>query len=359
MPKFKHPAQDRWDRIEAQVDAAVREKGGPGFRFDQARIKQRMDEFKAAYHANRWDNHGLRMDAGYYFARETEAIQAEILMVENAETPAANGTLFPIDSFGGAMARSVVQRQHEGVGRARVGGHAATDAPVVTVIAEEAERKVRPVDAAYIYTVKDIALGDATGQPLDRSQALAARTAVDQELDEIAANGHLVLSDTAGINQRTDIGDVTPDLNTDDWIAQKRTADQCAALISKMKTEANEDTDGRAILTDFAMPPAYLMYLDGLRLGDNQVTARTYIEQQLNVTLHPWALLKDGGASGEDILFGFRRDPQVIKLSLPVAFTQLPPQAKARAWVINCYAETAGVIIDKPNYTKRAALTAS
>lgn len=353
MPRTHSANLERWDAIEAKATAWLKERGvDRPYKFDPTVLRRHED----AWAAMARNDSALRQDSGFYFARELEAVNAEIMMTEFAENKAANGVLFDVDTFGGAGAKNLIQREHEAVGKARVGGPSTTDPPPVAVIARESSRPVVVLDDSYHFDLEDIARGDMTGEPLDRSLALAAKEAIDQAQDEIAAVGHDAVPE-GGIVNNTSVASTT--LPNGNWITLAKTADEIIADFIKLKTDASADSDGRAILTDAIIPPEYEMYIDGLRLGDQNVNVLEYIEQRVKIKIHSWHRMKDAGSGGQDVIFAYVRRKDVIKLAIPKAFEALPPQPKNRAFMVNCWQKTGGVIIDKPKYCRRAFLTAS
>ena len=99
------------------------------------------------------------------------------------------------------------------------------------------------------------------------------------------------------------------------------------------------------------MPEAQYDYIARTRMGTTET--RTILEhflatQRRITTVEPWDDLDGAGTGGADRMVCYPKDPDVLALIEPNAFEQLPGQNRNLETVVNCLAETGGVVTYYP-----------
>ena len=124
-----------------------------------------------------------RLDASesFWFARELEAIKAQILV---REIPEFKGrALVPVASGVPAGSAVYTYQELDEVGIAAFVNGFAKDLPRVDVVGRETSSPIRPIGASYGYTTANIRQARLTGRSLPLAKAEAAMRAIEAKID--------------------------------------------------------------------------------------------------------------------------------------------------------------------------------
>ena len=113
----------------------------------------------------------------------------------------------------------------------------------------------------------------------------------------------------------------------------------------------NNQTKGIHQVSDIIMPVSALNFITSQPWATtaSDLTVRKFFEQNHpGCRLSSWYRLATAGAAGVTRLIAYARDPEVVEGQLPLDFEQLPPEAQALEYVVNCMARVGGVQIRYP-----------
>jgi hypothetical protein len=235
----------------------------------------------------------------------------------------------------------------EMIGMAQIIANYADDLPNVGVLAYEHPTPIRSLGSKYDYSIQDMRAAAMAGVPLDAQKARAARRAIEQAIDYIAA-----LGDTpAGLPGMLNNGNVplaavvnAPwDTATALQIVQDLVLIEQTVITQSLETQVPD-----TLLLD---PYSYGLLLNPMTLtGDSTLTIlKHFLATSDNIkNVARWSRLTDAGAQGVTRGVCYQRDPEVLQLIIPKEFNQLPPQPKNLAFVVPCEARIGGVDIRYP-----------
>jgi len=242
---------------------------------------------------------------------------------------------------------TVTYEQYREVGRARVGSHHSNHAPRVDIAGEEFTRPVRPIEAAYGWTVQDVKSAQMAGKNLNQRRGAACRRAIEREMDEIAAVGApLVGIATGALND----ANVTINASAGSWLAPA-TAATIIGEVSTMYQDIVTDTLQIERPDTLILPVARWAYIATTPRADTaDTTILEFIKAKFPglVNIEPWYRIDDAGAAGVTRAMMYPRRPDIMQNEVPLDFEQLPVQARDFQFVVNCHSRTAGVAVYYP-----------
>ncbi|HEV7717125.1 MAG TPA: major capsid family protein [Steroidobacteraceae bacterium] len=256
----------------------------------------------------------------------------------------------PQDGSTPAGADSILYRQFDTVRNAKMISDFADDLPFADVIQREFPIPIKPLGSAYKYSLRDLQHAAFSGVPLDTLRASAARDSIEYELDDIACFGRPEVGLLGLVNNpNVDVISVGTGVGGNTWAlktALEIIAD-LARLNSYIVTKTNQIYRANTIL----MGTALFEKLSSMPFSN--LSDRTVIEwfrsNNPGITIDGWHRLSTANAAGTGPrVVAYLRDPRVLQEKIPMEFTQLPPQPKGLAFVINTWALTAGVHVYQP-----------
>lgn len=300
-------------------------------------------------------NNQLRLDASesVFFARQLESIDQQIYETVFPENKARS--LIPTQGGIPDWAKTYTWRMFTKFGSAKIAANMADDIPRADVVGEEASKIIKPVVASYGYDLFEIKAAAATGTPLDSLKAMAARFAIEQEIDDILANGNsshnlsglLNLSSTTSYTLGTKAaGGTTWAVATPDEIVKDITGAP-NAIRNAMKGA------GGPVFSRFTVLVPDLQYgqIAQTRMGDGSDTTvlkfvlatSPYIED-----IQPWHHCDAAGSGSADRMVVYPKNPLVLAGIVPMEFTSQPPEQRNLEYVVNCLATCGGVVARYP-----------
>jgi hypothetical protein len=244
-------------------------------------------------------------------------------------------------------ATSVTYEQFDRVGRARIGSHHSDAPPRVDVEGTEFNRPVRPVEAAYGWTVQDVKSAQMARRDLNTRRGAACRRSIETELDEIAAIGApLVGIATGALND----ANVTIDASAGSWTAPA-TPDTILGEVAGMYEGIVNDTLELHTPDTLALPGREWAHIAVTpRSTTSDTTILEFIRRSYPglTTIEPWYRLTTAGAGAVRRGWMYPRRDDILANELPLDFEQLPVQPVGMQFVVNCHARTAGVAVYYP-----------
>lgn len=292
-----------------------------------------------------------RLDASesFWFARELEAIRAQILI---REIPEFKGrALVPVASGVPAGSAVYTYQELDEVGIAAFVNGFAKDLPRVDVVGRETSSPIRPIGASYGYTTANIRQARLTGRSLPLAKAEAAMRAIEAKIDLTCQVGD-VPQGIRGLFTLTGVNTyVVPLGGAGSPLWSTKTADEILADLQGFGHRAS-------VVTNEVHPSdTIVMSIDQYNIiatkRINSASDQTVLEFFLATSPYikqivPWYACVGRGASASTRMVAFRRDPMCIEQIVPMEFTQSEPQPDGLSYVVPCEAEVGGVVAYRP-----------
>lgn len=299
--------------------------------------------------SNEWITQGLGRwtedaDASAFFARELEHVYSRTYDVKYPELKARS--FVPVSNEANPGALSVTYEQGDRVGRARITAPGATDSPRVDVLGTQFNRPVRIITASYGWHLLEVRQAAMAGRALNDRKARAARRAVEEMLDEVAAIGAPDYGIPTGF---TNDADVTIDAAAGAWSAA--TADAIIGDVSASLENMVSNTQGVEMPDTLLLPPEDHAVISVLpRSTNSDMTVRKFLLENFpNLkTIEPWYRLSTAGAAGIPRGILYNRSPDVLQQEIPSEFEQLPVFQKGQNFEVETMATTAGTALYYP-----------
>jgi len=256
----------------------------------------------------------------------------------------------PQDTSVPAGAESILYRQYARVQNAKIIADFADDIPFADVIANEFPIPVKTVGSAFKYSLRDLEHAAFSGVPLDALRAAAARDSIEFELDDIATMGRSEVG-LLGLVNNPNVDVIGVDTLGGHTLWSAKTAQEIISDLAKISGYVVTKTKHIYNVNTILMGTALFQIIKNMPFSST--SDRTVLEwfkaNNGGVEIDGWHKLDTANAAGTGPrIVAYYKDPRVLQEKNPLPFTQLPPQAKALAFIVYCRALTAGVHIYQP-----------
>ncbi len=310
-----------------------------------------------------------------FFARQLEYVESELRTVDYGPRKATK--LIPAESKGGDN-KWYTWRLFDRVGSWKFGSSNMEDVPMVDVFGAELPVPIRMIAGGYKYNIQELLAGRqaAANRPNDPSiqidvqRARACFDAYEMWIDNIAWFANATKPAWAGVGgifynpyvpTVACVAGVTESNTKIHWfnsagVRQKHQVDILTDLDNLLKAIRVQSMDNYQadtvvmpiqhfnMLSTTPMSTQYpLTTILKFWLGNHpEITTVETLVNALNVPA--------GGVltSATDVIWAYRKSPDILKLELPRMFTQLPVQERGFNYIVPCWATIAGVIVYKP-----------
>lgn len=279
-----------------------------------------------------------------HLTRQLEFVKARTFDVKYTEFRARD--FIPVSTEVDPAADTIVYKQWDAVGIAKIISNYADDLPMVDAFEREFRSKVHSEGVAYEYSIQDLRRAAKAGSQLDVKRATQARRAIEALIDEIAATG-LEETGLTGFVNNPNVPIVLP--TTGNWgsATAMQIIDDMAKGVAAVITGTNSifkpDTIimGTTLLIRIAQ-----LYTD----TTNQVTVlRSFLNTNPWIrNIDEWDKLETAAADGGPRVIFYKRSNEVLELEIPLDFEQLPPQARNLAFIVPCHGRIGGTKIYHP-----------
>lgn len=235
--------------------------------------------------------------------------------------------LIPVDTSAHPFAKTVTYHSSDKFGAAKwINGNADDIALAGTELARH-ETSVHMAGIGYGYGYEEINQAQMLGINLTADDAMAARRAYEEMVDRVALQGDT----TKGFSGLINSSAVTAAaVTTGAWAAA--TEDQILGDINNIILAVGTDTQYTAMADTLLLPYAKLNLLATNRLGDTQMTILEFLRRNntytamtgQELTIRAVRGLETAGAAGVARMVAYRRNPQVLKLHIPMPHRFLP-----------------------------------
>lgn len=307
---------------------------------DKQRIQRRADSLREVWH----------MDAGeaYLFAQEIEHMRTEVHKIDYPELMAKR--LIPVDNAVNPGADTVSYRQIDHSGKMLPAGHGnmSGPGPRVNVTAAKFSGAIKHFRIAWAYSTQDQRAFAMSGRDGISHLASAAREETERMFETMAAVGDSSLGIT-GITNHASIPLVTLP-NTGPW--DELTPTQLFDNLAFLENSIPNVSRGTEKPNTLALDTESFGAINAMRSGvDN---GRTVLKEFLENSAYikevvMWDRLTQAGATSSfHRAVCYKKDPSVLRLVIPLEFTQQPEERNGLEFVTECEARCGGVEIIKP-----------
>jgi len=237
--------------------------------------------------------------------------------------------LIPVDTSGNEWAKSVTFFSMDRFGRADWFHHMARDVPMADITREKFEHAIDMAAVGYFYTLEELAQTMfQPGGSLTTERAAAAFRAYEEFMEGVALRGSDIKNWSGLFNDpNVEITPVAADGTGGSQAWDDKTADQILRDINSVLSGVYVDSLTIEMADTLLLPVAAFLSLATVRIPDatditvmrflrenNAYTAQT--GQQL--TIRAVRGLETAGEGGVGRMIAYRRDPQILKLHLPM-----------------------------------------
>lgn len=242
--------------------------------------------------------------------------------------------LIPIDSSANPWAKSITYYSSDQFGQAEFFEHLADDMPRADVTREKHETTVRMAGIGYGYTLEE--LGQALmipGTNLSNDRAAAARRAYEEFVDDSALRGKVAANWSGLINYPGIETDFAEDDGAGTSMAwDDKTADQVLRDINVVLSGIYTSTLQVEMADTLLLPIGPMLTLSTRRITDTNLTIAAFLRQNNVYTVQtgqPLDIigvrgLEAAGVGGTGRMVAYRRDPDVLKMHIPMPHRFLP-----------------------------------
>lgn len=232
-------------------------------------------------------------------------------------------SLIPVDTSANPFAPSVTFFSQDAVGKAKFVNGKGDDIPLVNIQGSKFEQTVNMGGVGYSFSLEEIGAAQQLGRNLSADGAEAARMAYEQFVDEVAMVGDAQIG-VEGLFNTTGITSVAAGKTF-----ATSTPQEILAEINGLLAGIMTSTQGIEMADTIVLPLEAYAQLATMQLAsDSETTVLNFI-QRANVytvqTDQPLTIVGDRRLTDKAVIY--RRDPQVLKLHMPMPLRFIPPQA--------------------------------
>ena len=263
--------------------------------------------------------------------------------------------LIPVDSSAHPFAKTVTYFSSDKAGAADWINGNSDDIPMADVEHTQHETGVFTAGIGYGYGWEEINQAQMLGMNLSGDKANAARRAAEEMVDRIALQGDTV----KGFEGLFDHSAVTATGATNgDWDGGSTTPDQIIQDVNEALTNIQTQTNNVVLADTLILPYANWNYVASRRLTDTSMTILEFIRANnvytaqtgVGLTIRAARNLDDAGVSSTARMIAYRRNPEVLKLHMPMPHRFLPVwQSGPLRWDVPGVMRMGGLDIRLPN----------
>ncbi|BAT65076.1 DUF2184 domain-containing protein [Pseudomonas aeruginosa] len=261
--------------------------------------------------------------------------------------------LIPVDTSAPEWIKTVTFFSMDKVGKADWVNGNADDIPLASTERSKFESSVHMAGIGYGYGLEEISQAQMLGISLTADDAMAARRAYEEMVDRVALQGDASKGFSGFFNYP---GVTAASAVTGNWAAA--TADQILADVNTALTLQAAGTLYTSFADTLLLPYDKFLLISTKKVSDLATMPILAYLQQYNVytaqtgrplTIRGLRGLNTAGAGGTARMITYRRDPQVLKMHIPMPHRFLPVfQAGPIRWEVPGIFRLGGVDIRRP-----------
>lgn len=297
-----------------------------------------------------------------FLRQQLEQVQTIVVEQDFPERLMSSGELVPISTELNPGAETYSYRIMTAVGEAAILANGSDDIPIVSAFVEKRVGEIKTIVDAYEYTEEDIEAAQFANMPLDSTLAVIAREVMEAKADQLGYDGDSNFNLLGFLNQpNVPSGTVTADGNqngaTNDTKWVNKTADQVYRDLRAFAASPRSATNGVESFDIIGLPQAQFDLILGTPYPTSNAGNSTIYSFFMNAqratpsgvqSIVPIPYLAGKGAGGSDLMVGWRKRDNKLKLHIPLDFTQKAVQMINFVYRIPCRMRTGGVQLVKP-----------
>jgi len=285
-----------------------------------------------------------------FLVSQTAHIESQVVEIQypDIQYPA----LIPVDTSANEWAKSVSYYSLDKVGKANWFHHTAKDIHIADVERAQHEVGVEMADIGYRWTLEE--LGQAMmipGMNLSADRAGAARRAYEEFVDDVALRGKAEKS-IYGIMNYPGITAVLASNVGGNTTWDAKTADEILKDVNDALTGMYVSSLTVEIADTILLPVGAMTIIATKRIPDTTMTVLQFLlannvyshQTGRPLTIRTLRGLETAGQNGSGRMIAYRRDPQVLKMHIPMTHRFLP------VW------QTGPLVFDVPGIFRLAGL---
>lgn len=266
-----------------------------------------------------------------FVVSQTAHIESQVNETEYPDIQYQN--LIPVDTSAHPFAKTVTYYSSDKFGEAKWINGNSGDIPLAGTELAKHETSVYTAGIGYGYGWEEINEAQMLGRNLSADDAMAARRAYEEMVDRVALSGDTTKNFEGLINNSAVTADAA--LNGA-WDGGTTTEDEILADINEAIQDVNDATLYTSIADTLLLPYAKFNFIGSTRLGDTQSTILAFLRQNniyTAATGRPLDIrtvrgLETAGSGSTNRMVAYRRDPQVLKMHIPMPHRFLPAYQK-------------------------------
>ena len=288
-----------------------------------------------------------------FIIAQTAHVESSVYQIRYADIQYPQ--LIPVDTSAHPFAKTVTYFSSDKAGAADWLNGNADDIPMADTEMSQFETAVWTAGIGYGYGWEEINQAQMLGIGLANDKANAARRASEEMLDRVALEGDT----TKGLEGLLDHSAVTATgATTGDWDGGSTTPDQIIGDVNDALTNVQTATNNIVLADTLLLPYSKWNYLASRRLTDTSMTILEFIRANNVYTaqtgspliIRATRKLDTAGVSATARMVAYRRNPEVLKLHMPMPHRFLPVwQAGPLRWEIPGVMRLGGLDIRLPS----------
>jgi hypothetical protein len=268
-----------------------------------------------------------------FLVRQGSYIESQIINIPYPDVQYAQ--LIPVDTSAPEWTKSVTFFSMDKVGQAAWFNHMSTDMRLADVVREKFEQTIEMAGIGYRWTMEEVAQAISVGVNLPTAKAEAAKRAYEEFVDQVAMYGDTGKNLTGLVNNASVTVTVAPSTGTGsspDW--SDKTAQQIMTDINSALTGIYVSSLTVEMADTLLLPIASMQILSEKQMDGIAMTVLEWIRKYniyTSTTGQPLTIravrgLETAGTGGTGRMVAYRRDPQVVKMHIPMPHRFLPVQ---------------------------------
>lgn len=272
-----------------------------------------------------------------FVVNQTTAIEQQVVRIQYPEVQYPD--LVPVDTMtGNEWVKSITYYSADMLGKADWFHHQAMDVPLAELTREKFERGIEMAAIGYRYTIEEVANAMNTpGLNLTADKASACRRAYEEFVDQIALRGSTAknmqgLINNSLITATTAPADGMQNGATNSTLFANKTNEQIIRDINAAMMGIAQGSNWLYYADTILLPPAVLVGMAGRIIQYTSSTLLDWIKQYNVLTVQtgrPITLagvrgLEVAGVGGISRMVAYKRDPQILKMWIPMPHKFLP-----------------------------------
>lgn len=265
-------------------------------------------------------------------------------------------SLIPVDTSAHPFAQTVTYYSSDKVGRASWINGNASDIPMADTSMAEHQTNVYTAGIGYGWGWEEVGIAQKLGINLGNDKAMAARRAYEEMVDRVALTGDTE-KNFQGLINNSSVDEAAA--TNGSW--GTATTDEILQDVNDALLAVATGTLYTSVADTLLLSPGKMNFIATKRLGDTTMTILEFLRQNNTYTAmtgRPLTIrtvrgLETAGTGGTEQMIAYRRDPQVLKLHIPMPHRFLPViQDGPLRWVVPGVFRLGGLDIRRPGEVK-------